>query len=162
MGPLVVIPLFLVVLHVSADEPAENEQRVYNLTSNVHHDPPRPYTPTPTFTPTATATPPPPDTPTPSSAVPHGDLSRSIMLDVLRATGWPTYLHQGALNVSACESDWNPRARGAVGEYGLFQIHPVHLWRFDGRNPLDPYENARVALEIFNESGGWGPWTCKP
>jgi soluble lytic murein transglycosylase-like protein len=73
-----------------------------------------------------------------------------------------------ATRVAQCESSLNP---GAVspggGNYGLFQINRVHSGQFQSvtgqpwSNVTDPYANARYAAWVYNQSGGWGPWTCR-
>lgn len=95
-------------------------------------------------------------TPTPEPQTP-----REIVRAIWEAAGlgweWPT-----VERIVQCESSWNPRATGRAGEYGLFQVHPIHRWRFDRRGFGDPYDvraNATVALEIRQESG-WRPWSC--
>lgn len=45
-------------------------------------------------------------------------------------------------------------------DQGLFQINDVHWRRFNGKDRLDPFENARVAREIYDEQG-WNPWVAK-
>lgn len=91
-------------------------------------------------------------------------LSFPELVTVLRQAGWDDRQIVDALRVAGCESGWQPRAMGSAGEQGLFQIHPVHFWRFrerGGSSPMDPVANAAVALEIWTEEG-WAPWTCHP
>lgn len=92
-------------------------------------------------------------------------LSLLELVRILREAGWDEDSIVEALRVAGCESGWDPRAIGGAGEQGLFQIHPVHFWRFRARGPgisaMDPVANARVALEIWTEEG-WAPWTCAP
>ncbi|MCC6381045.1 MAG: transglycosylase SLT domain-containing protein [Dehalococcoidia bacterium] len=93
-------------------------------------------------------------------------LSRRGAEAMLRQAGWPEKDLPTALAVSGCESGWRPRVVGAAGELGLFQIHPVHRWRFDARfgpaaDPFNPAQNAAVALDLFHEEG-WAPWSCRP
>ncbi|GAB4321012.1 MAG: hypothetical protein Kow0010_01150 [Dehalococcoidia bacterium] len=92
-------------------------------------------------------------------------LSLPELIGVLRQAGWDDQQVVEALRVAGCESGWQPRAIGSAGEQGLFQIHPVHFWRFrergPGTSPMDPVANARIALEIWTEEG-WAPWSCAP
>lgn len=58
------------------------------------------------------------------------------------------------------ESRWNPWARGALGEKGYFQIHPIH----GSRSTYDPEANVQFAYEL-SEGGtywcqGWR-WVCR-
>jgi hypothetical protein len=87
------------------------------------------------------------------------------MVAVLRVSGWPEKEIPEALDVAACESDWRPDAVGTYAERGLFQIHPMHNYRFqqegEGLDAFNPLHNAAVALAIW-ELYGWEPWTCQP
>ncbi len=123
------------------------------------------YVATPTATPTPSPTPvPPPPTPTPAP-VSQWIQPYSIGAGVERWRGlvagyWPAEQVNNALAVMNCESGGNPNVTGAAGEWGLFQIHPVHVARFGGANPYDPGTNVAVAYQIWSEQG-WGPWSCK-
>lgn len=70
-----------------------------------------------------------------------------------------------ALNVSWCESKWNPQARN--GQYqGLFQLGDYHRARaaslgYSWADMLRPLPNARTAMDLW-ASSGWQPWSCKP
>lgn len=85
---------------------------------------------------------------------------------LLLAVGWPPEVVPEAMQVAACESAFRRVTLGDAGEFGIFQIHPVHLPRFEARygartNPFDPEQNATIALEIWREYG-WQPWSCQP
>lgn len=76
-------------------------------------------------------------------------------------------MHQKALDVARCESGLNPYAYNPNGGYyGLFQLSRYWHERLAnsmgyGWNQInDPYVNARVARQVYNQSGGWGPWSC--
>lgn len=91
-------------------------------------------------------------------------LSQRELTETLREAGWPEQLEAKARAVAGCESGWNPTAIGHVGERGLFQVHPVHDWRFrwifgEEADPFDPHQNAAVALDIWARFG-WDPWSC--
>lgn len=86
------------------------------------------------------------------------------MQGLLREAGWPEAVIRQAVVVAGCESGWDPRKTGAAGEFGLFQVHPVHADLFTelglpGLGPHDPLTNARVALSIWQDEG-WSPWSC--
>jgi hypothetical protein len=69
--------------------------------------------------------------------------------------------------VTRCESGHDPGARNGPN-YGLFQISNVHAAEFErvtGRSFYDawsdPFANAQYARALYDESGGWGPWSCR-
>lgn len=73
-----------------------------------------------------------------------------------------------ALHIVAAESKGDPYAVGGAGERGIFQIHPIHF--SSGRGPLgytwddmwNPIANTAVAKWLFQNQGGWRPWTTAP
>jgi hypothetical protein len=76
-------------------------------------------------------------------------------------------LEAQANKVVQCESGRNPNAYNpSGGYYGLFQLS--RYWHEATANAMgyswnqiyDPYVNARVARVVFNQAGGWGPWSC--
>jgi hypothetical protein len=78
---------------------------------------------------------------------------------------------QGALNISHCESGWDPTARnpypvGNSHAEGVFQILYPSTWdttSYASRNPYDYDANIRAAYEIFSRDGNsWREWACKP
>ena len=78
----------------------------------------------------------------------------------------PGNMARDAYTVIQCESRHDPNEVGELGERGLFQIHPIHAWRFEARggtwdSAFDPGENAAVAIDIWRERG-WTPWGCRP
>lgn len=90
---------------------------------------------------------------------------REVIRQVFGPTAW------AALRVAECESHLWPRALGADGERGLFQIHPIH--RRSASNPdglsawtwahmFDARVNARVAYRMSKRGTDWDPWTCQP
>lgn len=84
---------------------------------------------------------------------------------LLTAAGWPAELHGQAQAVIACESGGNANAVSPTDDWGLFQIHAPAWSGFFGVEAsafLDPAFNARSALTIYQRSGGWGPWACRP
>jgi hypothetical protein len=70
-----------------------------------------------------------------------------------------------AIRVAHCESTLRHDAVSpGGGNWGLFQINTVHRGRvaamgYTWDQMLLPYENARVAADIWAEQG-WRPWTC--
>ena len=106
------------------------------------------------------------ETPVPEAAPSTARLRDEDLLALLSENGWPSSALTDALAVAHCESSLDPTAVGDLGERGLFQIHPVHDWRFDSlfggdADAHDPTQNASVALTVWNEFG-WAAWTCQP
>ena len=70
-----------------------------------------------------------------------------------------------AVRIVTAESGWNPRAVSSTDDHGLFQINGVHLrplgvaWGYSRTDLLDPLVNLRVARAVYDEAGGWTPWT---
>jgi Lysozyme like domain len=69
-----------------------------------------------------------------------------------------------AIRVATCETGGtlNPRARGRLGERGLFQIHPVHFRTFNPRRLFEVLYNVRAAFRLSRGGRDWSPWTCQP
>lgn len=79
-----------------------------------------------------------------------------------------------AVRIGRCESrtprrELDPKAVGAAGERGVFQIHPIHFgqparrgltWRIDADRLFDVAYNVRVAFEMSRGGRDWGPWSC--
>jgi hypothetical protein len=67
--------------------------------------------------------------------------------------------------IVTCESRWDPHARSATGDTGLFQINDIHRATGGAAEGLtiedlqDPVVNVRVARKLYDESG-WYPWVC--
>jgi hypothetical protein len=80
---------------------------------------------------------------------------------------WPASERARAACIAGAETtgtqviDWYP-PRGAAGECGPWQIHPVHAPKFvkygGWERCADPMVNALVAFEIWS-SDGFAPWT---
>lgn len=87
-----------------------------------------------------------------------GASPRAIIVDVFGARA------AAALRVAECESHLYPRAIGAAGERGLFQIHPVHRSWLGSRwaRLFEPRVNARVAYGMSDGGTNWSAWSCKP
>jgi hypothetical protein len=85
------------------------------------------------------------------------------------AAFWPDN-YQEARSVAWCESRLDPNAVSPGGaNHGTFQINVVHRASFEqvmGQpfNPgiYDPAANAMFARWLYDQSGGWGPWSCRP
>lgn len=87
-----------------------------------------------------------------------------FLLLAYRASGSWTWARQ-ALAVARCESQLQPDpGRGAAGEIGIMQIHPVHRpWLEELGYPwsslLHAGTNLRVAW-LLQQRDGWGAWSC--
>lgn len=73
---------------------------------------------------------------------------------------WPC----GAATAVVCaESGFSPTASNPSGARGLFELMPVHAWRFERRgwdywtDWGDPEKNTAIAYELWAEQG-WTPW----
>lgn len=72
-----------------------------------------------------------------------------------------------AIAVAQCESGLNPEAVSAGGRnIGLFQINSVHQpmvqrMGYQWDQMTDPYVNSKVARRLYDNAGGWGPWSCR-
>jgi hypothetical protein len=117
-------------------------------------------------TPTPTATPVPLNTT--FGGVPPSPGQQVIVDEIKQVFG--SYA-QGALNVSHCESGWDPSARnpypvGNSHAEGVFQILYPSTWNttsYASRNPYDYDANIRAAYEIFHRDGNsWAEWECQP
>jgi hypothetical protein len=69
-------------------------------------------------------------------------------------------------SIVRCETggDYNPYARGRLGERGAVQLHPrgellrFYAWGYD--DPDDPYQAVRFLAQRINQ-GGVGAWSCR-
>lgn len=83
---------------------------------------------------------------------------------------WFPSNHGDAVRVARCESSLNPRAVNPNGFHGLFQIakayHRSAFERVTGvswdEGIYNAYYNSQYARYLYDASGGWGPWSCKP
>lgn len=80
----------------------------------------------------------------------------AVIRDVFGRTSW------AALRVASCESHLSPRAVGAAGERGLFQIHPIHFSWLNEARLFEARYNSQIAYRMSRGGTSWGPWTCKP
>jgi len=70
-----------------------------------------------------------------------------------------------ALRIVECESKFDPSAVSATDDHGLWQINRVHMrpggvaHGVDDRI-YDPVVNTQVARAVFDQAGGFSPWTC--
>lgn len=99
-----------------------------------------------------------------------GVFAREEVEAVLRAAGWAEEAIPGAVSVAWCESRWSPGASNG-GNEGLFQVNVTSRATLRGswfayfgvpEDWYNPVLNATVARWIWERSGGWGPWSCKP
>lgn len=68
-----------------------------------------------------------------------------------------------ACGVAACETGgtFDNSAIGRAGEVSMFQIHPVHFWRYDRQRLRDDeWYAAEVAYEMSRGGTSWGAWSC--
>jgi cell wall-associated NlpC family hydrolase len=86
--------------------------------------------------------------------------------NVLRQAGFPESAIPTMMAIAKAESGWNPAAvnrsnRNGSIDQGLFQINSVHRnnpWY--PKNPLDPYQSAVAAYNIWKGAGGtYRDWT---
>lgn len=89
----------------------------------------------------------------------------SIIYEAFEREGWPIS-YGAAVRLSKCESSLDPRAEGAAGEVGLFQI-TAGTWSwasvgagYGGRSRYDAEANAGTAawLMAHPELGGVDHW----
>lgn len=80
---------------------------------------------------------------------------------------WPDDSEEQALRIVRCESDFYAanisHNRNGTEDWGLFQINSIHHKRAAAMGYtylLDPIQNIKFALVIYDESG-WRPWTCR-
>lgn len=64
------------------------------------------------------------------------------------------------------ESNGKPTVVSDGGHVGIFQLSPIHAWRFEARGWtwLDSFvaeRNIAVAFDLYSERG-WEPWSCRP
>ena len=118
--------------------------------------------------PTATATP----RPTPSYVYPNpgNNPGKQVIINEIIAVFGPSYA-QGALNIAACESGYDPNARntypiGNSHASGVFQILYPSTWNttsYAAYSPFDYDKNIHAGYEIFHRDGNsWREWACKP
>lgn len=125
-----------------------------------------PWIPTPTPSPTPRPTP----TPVPLYIPPHGsDPGTQTIINEIIAVFGP--YAQGALNVSHCESGYDPNAWNPFPilnshASGVFQILYPSTWNgtsYHASSPFDYNANIRAAYEIFSRDGfSWREWECQP
>lgn len=125
-----------------------------------------PWIPTPTPSPTPRPTP----TPVPLYIPPHGaDPGTQIIINEIIAVFGP--YAQGALNVSHCESGYDPNAWNPFPilnshASGVFQILYPSTWNgtsYHASSPFDYNANIHAAYEIFSRDGfSWREWECQP
>ena len=96
---------------------------------------------------------------------PERDPSEMSVRDAIRA--WFPDVYDQAISIADCESNLNPRAVNPRGYHGLFQIGEGHRSAFErvtGQSWNDgiyvAHHNAQYARDLYDRSGGWGPWGC--
>lgn len=98
---------------------------------------------------------------------PERDPSDLSVNDAIRT--WFRHNYNDAVSVADCESNRNPSAVNPRGYHGLFQIGEGHRSAFErvtgqrwGDAIYSAYYNSQYARDLYDRSGGWGPWGCKP
>lgn len=100
-----------------------------------------------------------------------GQLGEPQLREVLTLAGWPESLHDEAVAVVRCESNFRPGAVGDGGaSVGLFQLNKATWFPYAGEDAemwADPVTNARVAWATYNYDLArgyvpWKQWTCRP
>jgi hypothetical protein len=121
------------------------------------------------WVPTPTPTPRPTPTPVPYSPPLGANPGQQAVINEIVAVFGP--YAQGALNVSRCESGYDPNAVNpyAIGNShasGVFQILYPSTWdttSYAAQSPFDYNANIHAAYEIFSRDGhAWSEWACKP
>lgn len=70
-----------------------------------------------------------------------------------------------ARRIVNCESSFNPKITNSSGASGLWQLMPVHAWRFTKHgwnwdtDRFDPYKNTVIAVEVWKDNPN--AWQCK-
>lgn len=134
------------------------------VASDIEHGPYTPTpTPTPTITPTPTATPTTAPTATPMARI-GAQSARYVPPEELRRmladAGFPASQHDFLIALARCESSLFTHAVGNAGERGLFQIHPVHGWRWEVA--FDPWQNVQAAYYVSGGGTNFAPWPNCP
>ena len=98
-------------------------------------------------------TPRPTPAPVASSALAAVPTDSGTIVAAIEAT-WPPELAPTAIRIASCESTMNTAARNRwTGAAGLFQSLG------HGAVPADALGQAQQALAIYEEAGGFGPWS---
>jgi uncharacterized membrane protein YgcG len=86
---------------------------------------------------------------------PSGQYSCSSLEDLWdQAGGDPSDAFMAA-EIAMAESGGNPNAISPTDDYGLWQINASN----GSLATLDPYENAKSAIELSGDGTNWGAWT---
>ena len=83
---------------------------------------------------------------------------------------WFPEINAQARRIVDCESNFNPRAVNPAGFHGIFQIsvwyHVPAFERVTGVAWADgvyvPYYNAQFARYLYDQTGSWRAWGCRP
>lgn len=74
-------------------------------------------------------------------------------------TQWVTGAAIAKAELGLCSDATNNNTNGSI-DYGLFQINSIHP--YDDADPtrlFEPSYNTVAAIEIYNDSGSWRPWS---
>lgn len=94
----------------------------------------------------------------PAEALPY--VSAPSYYDLISSYNWDAAI---ATKIACDESSFDPFAISWTGARGLFQIMPMHAWRFSRRgwdywtDAFVPERNVAVAHELWSERI-WDPW----
>lgn len=99
-----------------------------------------------------------------TTTAPAAPASVEQIKQMIRDT-WPADQHEMAFFIANRESKFDPRADNDFCCYGVFQIYFVvhERWLDDfgvhtATDLFDANKNIAAAYEIYQRSGGWGPW----
>ena len=88
------------------------------------------------------------------------DYVRSVIVAAANRHGIGSW---ALVTVAECESELNPYAVGAEGEFGIFQIHPAGLareyWRRGYTSSWSVWQQADFAASMF-AAGHATKWSC--
>lgn len=87
---------------------------------------------------------PPPPAPAPPPPAPDRFYAPAAYVQLVKSISAEYKLDPHLLDsMTYKESSWNPKARGAAGEYGLTQLMPGTVKMLKVQQPLDPEQNLR-------------------
>lgn len=82
-------------------------------------------------------------------------IDQQTIIDYICSKAWDCKI---AVAVARAESGLNPNRLSYSGCCkGVFQIHSVHIAKFNGVSMYDTHKNIDVAYQIYSEQG-WQPW----
>ncbi|HUN35989.1 MAG TPA: LysM peptidoglycan-binding domain-containing protein [Trebonia sp.] len=94
-------------------------------------------------------------TSTPAYVPPSGQYSCSSLEELWDQAGGNPAEAFIAAEIATAESGGNPNAISPTADYGLWQINASN----GSLATLDPYENAKSAIDLSDDGANWGAWT---